>query len=94
MKTRHVVLQDQSKLNLTLAQLDSVAQALQTQVDRDFTRDYREGEPGFGSCPPEGLVYFPEVLGFYLQHRPASRLLAPPNPNEPLGQAMARVKQK
>ncbi|HXJ15494.1 MAG TPA: hypothetical protein VNH19_24740 [Candidatus Limnocylindrales bacterium] len=37
MKTRHVVLQDQSKLNLTLAQLDSVAQALQTQLDRDFT---------------------------------------------------------
>jgi len=37
MKTRHVVLQDQSALNLTLAQLDSVAQALQTQLDRDFT---------------------------------------------------------
>ena len=37
MKTRHVVLQDQSKLNLTLAELDSVAQALQIQVDRDFT---------------------------------------------------------
>ena len=36
MKTRHVVLQDQSKLNLTLGQLESVAQALQTQVDRDF----------------------------------------------------------
>lgn len=37
MKTRHVVLQDQSKLNLTLSQLESVAQALQTQVERDFT---------------------------------------------------------
>jgi hypothetical protein len=37
MKTRHVVLQDQSKLNLTLSQLDPIAQALQTQVDRDFT---------------------------------------------------------
>jgi len=69
-------------------------QLYQKPEDRDFTRDYRDGEPAFGSCPPEGLVYFPEVLGFYLQHRPASRLLAPPNPNEPLGQAMARVKQK
>jgi hypothetical protein len=37
LKTRHVVLQDQSKLNLTLAQLDSVVEALQAQVDRDFT---------------------------------------------------------
>jgi hypothetical protein len=37
LKTRHVVLQDQSKLNLTLAQLDTVAQSLQTQLDRDFT---------------------------------------------------------
>ena len=62
--------------------------------DRDFTRDYREGEPGFGSCPPEGLVYFPEVLAFYLQHRPASRLLAPPKPDEPLGQVLARVKKE
>jgi len=62
--------------------------------DRDFGRDYREGEPGFGSCPPEGLVYFPEVLAFYLQHRPASRLLAPPKPDEPLGQVLARVKKE
>ena len=61
--------------------------------ERDFTRDYREGELGFGSCPPEGLVYFPEVLAFYLQHRPASRLLAPPNPDEPLGKVLARVKK-
>jgi len=37
MKTRRVVLQDQSKLNLTLGQPESVAQALQTQMDRDFT---------------------------------------------------------
>ena len=62
--------------------------------DRDFTRDYRDGEPGFGSCPPEGLVYFPEVLAFYLQHRPASRLLAPPTPDEPLGQVLARVRKE
>jgi hypothetical protein len=62
--------------------------------ERDFKRDYSEGEPGFGSCPPEGLVYFPEVLAFYLQHRPASRLLAPPNPDEPLGKVLARVKKE
>jgi hypothetical protein len=37
MKTRHVVLQDKSSLNLPIAQLDSVAEALQTQLDRDFT---------------------------------------------------------
>ncbi len=37
MKTRHVVLLDQSSMNLTLAQVNEVAQALQTQLDRDFT---------------------------------------------------------
>jgi len=62
--------------------------------DRDFTRDYREGEAGFGSSAPEGLVYFPEVLAFYLEHRPASRLLAAPKPDEPLGQVLARVKKE
>ena len=61
--------------------------------DRDFTRDYREGALGLGSSAPEGLVYFPEVLAFYLQHRPASRLLAPPKPDEPLGQVLSRLKK-
>src|SRR5207247_11066059 len=60
--------------------------------DRDVTRDYTEGQPGFGSAPPEGLVYFPEVLAFYLKHRPASRLLAPPKLDEPLGKVLARVR--
>jgi hypothetical protein len=60
--------------------------------DRDSTRDYTEGRLTFGSCPPEGLVYFPGVLAFYLQHRPASRLLAPPREDEPLGKLLARVK--
>jgi hypothetical protein len=60
--------------------------------DRDFTRDYVEGQPDFGSAPPEGLVYFPEVLAFYLNHRPASRLLAPPKDDEPLGKVLARVR--
>jgi hypothetical protein len=56
--------------------------------DRPFERDYAQGRPEFGSCPPEGLVYFPEVLAFYLKHRPASRLLAPPADSEPLGEAL------
>ncbi len=57
--------------------------------DRDFARDYTEGRMSFGSCPPEGLVYFPGVLGFYLKHRPASRLHAPPRDDEPLGKLLS-----
>ena len=37
MRIRHVTLQDQSSLNLTLSQVQDVSQALQTQLDRDFT---------------------------------------------------------
>jgi len=37
MKIRHVTLQDNSSMNLSLDQLDQVAQALQIQLDRDFT---------------------------------------------------------
>ncbi|MBL9170102.1 MAG: hypothetical protein JNN07_20375 [Verrucomicrobiales bacterium] len=60
--------------------------------DRDFRRDYTEGRADWGSSPPEGLVYFPEVLAFYLKHRPASRLMEAPKPDEPLGQVLSRVK--
>jgi dienelactone hydrolase len=42
--------------------------------DRDPSRDYTEGSIGLGGSPPEGLVYFPTVLRFYLEHRPAERL--------------------
>ena len=63
----------------------------QTPMDREPTRDYTEGRPGFGGSPPEGLVYFPEVLAFYLQHRPASRLLAAVGDDEPLGKVLARI---
>lgn len=59
--------------------------------DRDFARDYTDGRIGFGSSQPEGLVYFPSVLAYYLRHRPASRLLAPPAPDEPLGKLLAHV---
>ncbi len=37
MRIRHVTLQDQSKLKLSLSQVEDVAQALQIQSDRDFT---------------------------------------------------------
>jgi len=60
-------------------------------ADRDFRRDYVEGVPSFGSAPPEGLVYFTEVLAYYLKHRPVERLLAPPRADEPLGQVVGRV---
>jgi len=59
--------------------------------DRDPIRDYTEGRASFGSAPPEGIVYFTEVLEYYLQHRPAARLLAEPTPDSPLGQVLSRV---
>jgi hypothetical protein len=60
-------------------------------ADRDFRRDYREGQITWGSSSPEGVIFFPAVLAFYLEHRPASRLLALPRADEPLGQVLARV---
>ncbi len=63
-------------------------------ADRDASRDCREGRIGYGSAPPEGLVYFEEVLAFYLQHRDAARLLAEPKPDEPLGLLLARSPEK
>ncbi len=42
--------------------------------DRAFDRDYREGSIALGGSSPEGLVYFDEVLRFYLSQRDASRL--------------------
>ena len=63
----------------------------QKPVDRDAARDYREGKVALGHAPPEGLVYFAEVLTYYLQHRPAARLLAAVQADEPLGQMLNRV---
>lgn len=60
-------------------------------ADRDFKRDYTEGRADFGSAPPEGIVYFPEVLRYYLKYRPASRLTAPLKPGEPLFLVLQRV---
>ncbi len=59
--------------------------------DRDRARDYGEGSIGIGGAPPEGVVYFPEVLAFYLKHRPAERLF---HANEILQQVLDRVRPK
>ncbi len=67
-----------------------LASLYQHPGDRDSTRDYSDGRADFGSAPPEGIVYFPEVLAFYLKHRPASRLLAAPAADEPLGRVLAK----
>lgn len=42
--------------------------------DRDRTRDYTEGAIFAGAAPPDGIVYFTEVLAYYLAHRPAEHL--------------------
>jgi hypothetical protein len=66
----------------------------QKPADRDFARDYREGAVSVGGSSPEGLVYFPEVLAFYLAHRPAERLLAPTKDEEPLGIVLGRMQNR
>ncbi|MFO0867796.1 MAG: hypothetical protein U0935_02510 [Pirellulales bacterium] len=74
-----------------VAQRGELNQRYRKPEDRDRARDYTAGQLGFGSVPPEGLVYFPEVLGYYLEQRPAARLLAAPGPDEPLGQILQRA---
>lgn len=73
-----------------IKQADEIRKLYAHPADRDPARDYTEGQPEFGSSGPEGIVYFPDVLAFYLQHRPASRLLTPPQPEEPLAKVLAR----
>ncbi len=58
---------------------------------RDGARDYVEGQPLVGGSSPEGLVYLGDVLTFYLEHRSAERLLAPPEEGEPLGKVLNRL---
>jgi len=36
---------------------------LASPADCDADRDYDEGQLSYGSAPPEGQVYLPEVLG-------------------------------
>ncbi|MEI6916064.1 MAG: hypothetical protein WCL39_13090, partial [Armatimonadota bacterium] len=59
-------------------------------ADRIPSRDYTEGAIGLGYSGPEGLVYFPKVLSFYLAHRPASALF---KPNPQLQQVLDRLEQ-
>ncbi|MGI9429274.1 MAG: dienelactone hydrolase family protein [Bythopirellula sp.] len=60
-------------------------------ADRDPARDYREGRLGLGGSATEGLVYFPEVLAYYLEHRPVAGLTEKPTADSPLGQMLANV---
>lgn len=55
-----------------------------TPSDRNAARDYDDGRLSYGYAPPEGLVYFTDVLAYYLEHRPADSLLAPPPAGAPL----------
>jgi dienelactone hydrolase len=56
--------------------------------ERDRSRDYTEGQVSLGGAAPEGVVYFFEVLNFYLAHRPAERLF---HANEPLSKVLSRI---
>lgn len=57
-------------------------------ADRDPSRDYTDGQVSVGGASPEGLVYFSEVLAFYVAHRPAERLF---HSNDALSKVLARV---
>lgn len=70
---------------------DDLHDLYKSPEDRDGSKDYTDGGVGFGGSAPEGIVYFSEVLEFYLKHRPASRLLETPDPDTPLGLVLARV---
>ncbi|HUW59954.1 MAG TPA: dienelactone hydrolase family protein [Candidatus Bathyarchaeia archaeon] len=59
-------------------------------ADRDPSRDYTEGEISLGNSAPEGLVYFTEVLEFYLAQRPAERLF---HSNDQLAAVLERTEQ-
>ena len=71
-----------------------IYQLYQRPKDRDGTRDYFDGRFSFEACDPESLVYFPEVLRFYLQHRSASRLLDRPQEGSPLATIVARLSDR
>ncbi len=59
--------------------------------DRPFERDWDEGRVSHGSAPPEGIVYFEEILDFYLQHRAADRLLTNPSSQQSLARILERL---
>jgi dienelactone hydrolase len=63
-------------------------------ADRDFHRDYVHGFIGLGDSPPEGLVYFFDVLRYYLEHRNVQELLRPARSDEPLAVVLERAPRK
>lgn len=60
----------------------------QKPEDRDPAHDYEEGRIVTGNASPEGVVYFPYVLDWYLKHRPAERLF---NATPPLARLLDRL---
>ncbi|MCX8065225.1 MAG: dienelactone hydrolase family protein [Candidatus Hydrogenedentes bacterium] len=49
--------------------------------EKDYSRDYLEGDISISdSAPPEGIVYFTSVLGFYASQRSVENLLIPGTP--------------
>ncbi|MGI6139182.1 MAG: dienelactone hydrolase family protein [Candidatus Hydrogenedentales bacterium] len=59
--------------------------------DRDFTRDYEEGDISLDYSSPEGLAHFFETLNFYLEHRPVERLF---QSNDALAKVLARIPER
>jgi len=69
----------------------TVADLYKKPDDRDPSRDYTEGAIGIGGAPPEGIVYYWEVMEFYLAHRSAARLFkATPQLKSVLGRMKAK----
>lgn len=68
-----------------------IYQRYEKPADRDPTRDYRDGRLTLTSTSTEGLVYFPEVLRYYLEHRDAARLLTKPEAGSPLAQILTNI---
>ena len=60
-------------------------------ADRDRSRDYTQGKISLGGASLEQLLYFTEVLNFYLKHRPAERLEIV---SEPLKTVLNRIDQE
>lgn len=61
--------------------------------ERDAEKDYTQGRVRLGYAAPEGLIYFNEVLRYYLAYRPGSTLFSPPPMNTPMASVLNRVPQ-
>lgn len=74
-----------------VASRDALQERYRRPEDRNASLDYRLGDISLGSSSPEGIVYFPEVLRYYLAHRQLERLLSPPTPGGPLHEVLSRL---